>query len=191
MPFADDLVAAAGEHSHIRHAGAFYGSAQGLEPGTGLIFSGITYATFNPTERRFEARRGLILVLTHECDIAPENERAFNEFFIAAPLILVAGFAEMFDTRRDLARNLVQDIASDKIHRMFFLPPTHELLPSENLKRGAFIYLNALTSGHVSQLQAEGVRPECALSTYGLEVLDQKLKNHLFRPPAQQLAILT
>jgi hypothetical protein len=191
MPFADDLTAAAIENSHLAHAGAFYSSAEGLEPGTGLIFSGMTYPTFNPEQARFEARRGLILILTHECDIAPENERAFNEFFIAAPLILMSGFAEIFDTRRDLARNLAGDIASDKIHRMFFLPPTHQLLPSENLRLGAFIYLNALTSAHISQLHAEGVRPECALSAYGLEVLDRKLKNHLFRPPAQRLAVLT
>jgi hypothetical protein len=192
MPFAEDLAAIALEHSP-RYVGAFYGPAAGLVPGTGLIFSGVSYPTFNEDLNRYEARRGLVLILTHECDIEQANEREFNHSFIAAPLILMAAFARMFEEggRENLGRNLARDIASDKVHRMFFLPPTGELMNSDYLHLGAFIYLNALTSGHINLLRAEGVQAECALSTYALNVLDQKLKNHLFRPPAQQLPRVT
>jgi hypothetical protein len=71
MAFAEEIAALALEHSASRNVGAYYGSAAHLAPGAGVIFSGVVYASYDPTSKRFEARRGSILILTHECDIDP------------------------------------------------------------------------------------------------------------------------
>jgi hypothetical protein len=192
MSFVDELAQIALNHTAYQNIGAFYGSAAELAPGTGLIFSGVTYPTYNPANARFEARRGAVLILTHECDIDQQNVREFNTGFVLAPLIAMASFARMFEqaNRHDLARNLARDVAGDRVSRLFFLPPPNPLLPANGMGLGAFIYLNAITSGHVKQLSVQEAHKVCALSEYGLEALDRKLRNHFLRPTAQQLAQL-
>jgi hypothetical protein len=191
MPFAEELAETAIRHSSLFSIGAFYGQADDLSPGAGLIFAAMPYPIFNHDVGRFEARSGPALVLTHECDIDQANDRQFNKNFVMAPLIPMSSFASMFDAgdrQRDLGRNLARDIAGDQISRMFFLPPPHGLLQVEGLGLGAFVYLNALASGHVSQFAAAGVRALCALSEYGMDAMDRKLRNHFLRPKAEQLA---
>jgi hypothetical protein len=190
MAFADELAAIALEHSASRNTGAYYGAVAQLAPGAGLIFAGVGYATYNPADKRFEARRGPILILTHECDIDASNSRAFNTGFVLAPLILMAAFANIFDGQRDLGRNLARDIASGRVNRMFYLPPTNQFTARQELKLGAFIYLNAITSGHVDQLTEPPASAICALSEYAQDFLDKKLQNHFLRPKADRLAVL-
>jgi hypothetical protein len=190
MPFADDLAGIALGQSNLARVGAFYGHADTLAPGAGVIFSGITFPAYSPEIGRFEIRRGLALILTHECDIDPANERDFNAYLVVAPILLMSSFAEIFETanRQDAARNLAGDIAADRVNRMFFLPPPTHFVPVESLAQGGFIYLNAICSTHVDMLtEAAGARAECALSEYSLTALDHKLRNHFGRPKAEQL----
>jgi hypothetical protein len=189
MAFADELAVLALQHSASRNIGAYYGSAANLAPGAGIIFSGVVYASYNPADRRFEARRGPILILTHECDIDPANVRAFNTGFVLAPIIKMAAFAAIFDAQKDLGRNLARDVAEGRISRMFYLPPTRQF-SQVDLQLGGFIYLNAISSGHINQLRDEPAAAICALSEYAQDFLDKKLLNHFFRPKAQQLAVL-
>src|SRR4051812_44656996 len=66
--FAKELADIGLRSFEPRLAGAFYGSAQNLAPGAGVIYSGVTYAHFNDQTGRYEARRGPVVVLTHECE---------------------------------------------------------------------------------------------------------------------------
>ena len=189
MAFAEELASIALSILQAEMLGMF-GSSAKLAPGAGIIFSGVGYAQYNPNEKRFEARRGPILILTHECDIDQSNSRAFNTGFVLAPLILMAAFATIFERQKDLGRNLARDIAGGLISRMFYLPPTTQFPSSIDLQLGVFIYLNAITSGHIDQLTEKQTTAICALSEYAQDFLDKKLLNHFFRPKVQQLATL-
>jgi hypothetical protein len=57
--------------------GAFYGTSAGLAVGVSLVVDGITFPLFDEEEELFDTAKGLVYVLTHECDL--DNERAFND----------------------------------------------------------------------------------------------------------------
>jgi hypothetical protein len=182
MAFVDEVAQAAGKACRL-NIGAFYGTAEGLGPGAGVILPDVTFPIFNKQSERFQARVGPALVLTHECDIEADNERAFNTEIVIAPLVLMSSFAQEFDTSdeaRSYGRNLAGHISAGHVPRLSYLPPY--LSP---LDQGAFLYFNALSSSHVSQL-GRGP-PICALSEYGMGIVDNQLKNHLFRPKADNL----
>lgn len=187
MPFADELADLARNHNASRTVGAWYGAPRDLAPGVGVIFSGIQYPLFNRDQSRYQVVSGMGLILTHECDIDQNNRRAFNSGFLIAPLILMNAFADQFARQQDEARALARDIASNKVHRLMYLPPPNELLKVPELPLGAFIYFNSITHADVAHLTVDGARAVCALSELGLEMLDARLKNHLFRPKAEQL----
>lgn len=190
MPFAEEVAELAKNNNASRTSGAWYGAAAGLAPGAGLIFGGIPHPLFNPTEGRYQVTSGPVLILTHECDIDQENERAMNTGFLVVPLILIGAFADTLaaEGRQDVARDLARNIAANKVHRLMYLPPPNELLRVPDIPLGAFIYFNSITHADARHLTIDGARPICALSEMGLEVLDTRLKNHLFRPKAEQLA---
>jgi hypothetical protein len=189
MPFAEELADLAVKHNPARFSGAWYGHAGTLAPGVGVIFDGIAYPLFNPSTQRYQVQSGLVLILTHECDIDQNNSRAMNRGFLLVPLIPLAMFAAHFSNEglEDDARALARDIAANKVHRLMFLLPPNELLRVANFPLGAFLYFNAITNADISHLSADGARPVCALSEVGLQALDARLKNHLFRPKAEQL----
>lgn len=187
MPFAEELAELANTHNASRTSGAWYGAARDLAPGVGVIFTGLPYPLFNPGDRRYQVISGMALILTHECDIDQHNQRAMNTGFLVAPLIQMSAFANTFAQQQDVARALARDIAANKVNRLMYLPPPNELLRVQEIPLGAFIYFNSITHADVTHLTAQGVRPVCALSELGLEVLDNRLKNHLFRPKAEQL----
>ena len=187
MPFIDEIAAAAQKTCTVQ-VGAFYGPAAGLSAGAGLIYEGINYPIFNPAENRFQIRAGLALVLSHECDIDPQNSRDFNTEVLIAPIITVAAFAEIFDTtdaRRTLGDGLASHIAAGHVTRMQYLPP--HIAPIQD---GCFLHFNAITSTHISQLSIQGARSFCALSEYGMSVVDRHLQSHLFKPKTELLAAL-
>jgi hypothetical protein len=190
MPFAEELSELAVRSNATRNAGAWYGPSDGLAPGAGLIFANIPYPLFNSDTKRFQIQSGLVLVLTHECDIDQANVREFNRSLLIAPLISMLAFAQNFEAVKaeDGARQLAREIAANRVHRLMFLPPPNELLNVAEIPLGAFIYFNAITNTDIGYLSQNGARPICALSQMGLEALDLRLKNHLFRPKAQPLA---
>jgi hypothetical protein len=95
MPFAEELATLANSHNASRTSGAWYGAARELAPGVGVIFKGIPYPLFNRDDRRYHVISGLVLILTHECDIEQQNQRAMNTSFLIAPLIQMSAFAEI------------------------------------------------------------------------------------------------
>jgi hypothetical protein len=187
MPFAEELADLATAHNASRTSGAWYGNAGNLAPGVGVIFAGLPYPLFNPDLRRYQVLSGMALILTHECDIDQQNQRALNASFLVAPLIQMTAFANTFARQQDVARALARDVAANRVNRLMYLPPPNALLRVQEIPLGAFIYFNSITHANVTHLTAEGVRPVCALSETGLAVLDNRLKNHLFRPKDEQL----
>ena len=67
--------------------GAFYGSHSGLDLGVGLIYDQIPYAIFDKAEKLFDTVSGLVYVLSHECDVDPNNPRFFNDYVLICPII--------------------------------------------------------------------------------------------------------
>lgn len=169
--------------------GAFYGSAIGLSLGTGLIYRDVLFPLFDQAEELFDTVAGLAYVATHECDIDQGNTRHFNDHVIICPIILLNEFAVDFsETEPESALlEIIGDIASDRIYRVFYLPPISE----EVLPHGGLLYLNHLCSTHVNVFHELGAAPVCALSTYAQHRLDLKLTNHLFREKAELLPRLT
>jgi hypothetical protein len=192
--FAEELAQIGLRELASRQPGAFYGRADTLAPGAGVIYTGITYAHFNAQEGRFEARRGMVLILTHECDIDPANDRDFNENFVFAPLIPLAALATEYErlSRKDAAKSLVVETARDKVNRLLFLPPVStEHIDAPQLSLGALIFWNWLGNTHVTQLKSEGVKALCALSEHGMTIADRRFQEHFLRPKSERLPQVT
>ncbi|RWE25223.1 MAG: hypothetical protein EOS41_12305 [Mesorhizobium sp.] len=186
---AEKIIRAGLESFDGLKPGAFYGSADGLSLGCGLIFSGIPIPYFNSDERQFEILDSLVLVITHECDVA--NERAFNDHVLVCPIIPMLLFAETYEREHgyDSALNLTKEIAKNTVHRVFYLPPPADILGDMGaLADGGLVYLNRITAANVSFF-GESPGPICALSNYGLDRFDRKLTNHLLRPKSETLPI--
>lgn len=171
---------------HFRYnAGAFYGSAQELSVGVGLIYQGVRVPEFDCDQRVFATYERPVYVLTHECDVDQNNDRHFNESVIVCPVTPIGALADSFAQFGSASHffGLLPDIAADKVFRVFLLPPG---MP-EPLTQGAILELNALCSTHISEFRQDRVTPLCALSEYAQGILDRKLLNHLLRPKADSL----
>ena len=68
------------------NANAFYGRADNLSLGVGLIYDGLHFPLFDETDRVFDTVEGPVYVLTHECDVDQTNERHFNEYVLICPI---------------------------------------------------------------------------------------------------------
>jgi hypothetical protein len=102
--------------------GAFYGASAGLELGVGLVVSGVTFPLFDEDEQLYDTAKGLVYVLTHECDLA--NERALNDYVLVCPIISFDAFVKEYADRISAAElgNLVPDLAANKIYRALYVP---------------------------------------------------------------------
>jgi hypothetical protein len=165
--------------------GAFYGSAQQLGVGVGLIYDRIRYPLFNETTRLFSTVEGLVYVLTHECDVDPANARQFNEYVLVCPIIALDVFATEFAQSRSEAAlaQFIPDLAGDRIFRVTFLPP----ISTTAIPFGGILYLNQICSTHRELFASAPAQSICALSSYAQSILDMKLLNHLFRPKSDVL----
>jgi hypothetical protein len=169
----------------VYQAGRFYGATEGLGLGVGLIYDGVSYASFDEDERLFDTLAGLVYVLSHECDIDQDNLRFFNDYVLICPIIDFGEFVEEFGIEHPQEKvvSIVTDLASDKIFRAIYIPP----ISTSILPNGGVIYLNQLTNTHVSSFAEAKAKPVCALSTYAQRIFDYKLQNHLLRPKADGL----
>lgn len=167
------------------NVGAFYGSAQNLSVGAGLIYHGVRVPEFDPERQIFDTYERPVYVLTHECDIDQANDRHFNESVIICPVTPINVLADTFSdlTSEGAFFGMLPDIAADRVFRVFLLPPG---MPGE-LAQGGVLELNTLCSTHVSEFRQSRVAPVCALSQYAQTILDRKLLNHLLRPKSDIL----
>ena len=164
--------------------GKFYGAQKNLSLGAGLVYESVRCPVFDINEKLFMTVESVAYVLTHECDVDPANNRAFNDYVTICPLIPIADFITEYEVEfQDFARlnNFLVAVARREVSRVVYIPPG-----PKPLNYGAFAYLNNLASTHVSAF--ENVPPLAAVSAYGLQEFDQALTNHLLRPKSDWLS---
>lgn len=168
----------------VLNLGKFYGTTIELGLGAGLFFANIRCPIFNPDERIFLTVELPVYVFTHECDVDPGNERAFNDNLTICPLIPLREFLDEY-SRSDRSdaelRNFLSAIANRSVNRLVYIPPG----PSK-LEYGALLYLNNIVSTNVCEFKS--ITPFAAVSTYGLDVIDKSFSNHFLRPKADRLS---
>jgi len=178
-------------HTIVRDAltidpGRFYNRGEGLSLGVGQIYSGVRYPIFNRTDRLFDTSEGAALVLTHECDVDASNARPFTDYILVCPIIrleaLVAEYSDKLGDER--LRGFLVELANRRVSRVAYLPWGLGSMPY-----GGAIYLNQITSTHVSEFEAGNAALAGATTAYGLRVIDQQLTNHLLRPKAEELGL--
>src|SRR3989442_579460 len=76
--------------------GKFYGNANHLSLGAGKLYSGIRFPVYDEGEALFSTAEGTIYILSHECDIAQENARAFNSHILICPVIDFRNFVQEY-----------------------------------------------------------------------------------------------
>lgn len=172
------------ENNTIFDIGSFYGSAQALSLGAGLIYADVLYPLFNLEVRSFDSVTGPVLVLTHECDVDPNNSRHFNDHVICCPIIPLEAFTADMKARNleDHLLRVARDIATNKVSQLMYLPAF------EQLPTGGFIYLNQICSTHVSMFDAPAVKA-LVLTAISMRHLDHKLQNHFLRPKAELMPL--
>jgi hypothetical protein len=171
---------------HFPHkAGAFYGSANGLSLGVGLIYDCIRYPLLDEESQLFDAVEGLVYVLTHECDVDPANDRHFNEYVLICPIIKFEEWStELASTKsEDELFGFIPDLVSGKIFRACYLPPVND----KTLPFGGILYFNNICSTHRKFFLNTNANAICALSGYAQQIIDYRLQNHLLRPKVEQL----
>lgn len=164
--------------------GKFYGAENDLGLGAGLFFADIRCPIFDTDDRVFSTVELPVYILTHECDVDPGNDRAFNDYLTICPLIPLREFLDEYSTwghGENELRSFLNAIANRSVNRLIYLPPG----PSR-LEFGALLYLNNVVSTHISEF--ESIKPIAAVSAYGLEMIDKSFSNHFLRPKADRLS---
>ncbi|MEA3264603.1 MAG: hypothetical protein U9R07_14080 [Pseudomonadota bacterium] len=158
----------------------FYGPANAMGLGSGLIVTNVAQPVYLPDPDAYGTGRGAALILTHECDIDPENIRPFSDKALIAPIIKLEKYIENFgaDHGRDDTISLASHVAKGNTSRLFFLPRFGD--EASPLRFGALIDFNYITSCGLQSLVKSPVL--CSLSGYAISVIDRALQNHLFRP---------
>lgn len=180
---ADEAYAILSGHCRFE-IGKFYGHVQDLTLGTGLLYKDVRSPEFDSEQSIFMTVERPAYVLTHECDIDPANERAFNDHLLICPVIRVKDFIAEYEAEfadRDALVSFLAAVAQRQVSRVVFLPA------SNALEMGGFLYLNALASTHVSAFA--GREPFAAVSAFGLQIIDYAIENHLLREKAERLAL--
>lgn len=165
--------------------GRFYSQGHHLSLGVGKIYSGIRFPIYDVTACIFDTAEGVALVLTHECDIDAGNDRPFNDFLLVCPVIRFEVFVDDFSRKLgdERLRNFLVELGRRTISRVAYIPWGLDDLPY-----GGLLYLNQISSTHVSAFGLTGVKVCGAATAYALIHIDHALTNHLLRPKAERLA---
>jgi hypothetical protein len=165
-------------------AGRFYGAINDAAVGAGMILNNVEYPAYIADKGRFGVLRGLVLVLTHECDLEPDNARVMNDSAIICPVIPLEAFvdalAPILDDRA--AGQFLSHVTARNVNRLVYIPIIPGVLPF-----GGYLYLNLLSHTHLSKLTGQDVAPVCMTSPDGLREIDLALERHLRRPKADRL----
>lgn len=165
-------------------AARFYGTVNGAAVGAGLILSNVEYPAYIAGQERFGVLRGLILVLTHECDLEQDNSRVMNDSAIICPVIPLETFVEELAPILDdeAVGQFLSNVTARNVNRLVYIPVIAEILPY-----GGYLYLNLLSHTHLSKLTGQDVATVCMTSPDGLREIDLALERHLRRPKADRL----
>ncbi len=165
---------------------ATYGPVNGLPFGAGMICEDIRYPLCNKDNRKFMTVEGTVLILTHECDLSPENDKIQNEDILICPII---PFENFFDAYKNVfevnkLRAFIMNLSNNKIFRAMYLPP-HDC---SDLQYGGIVFFNKICSTHTDLISFED-NVVCSLSAIGYDKLGRMLHNHLLRPKSAELPL--
>lgn len=164
--------------------GSFYGPANGLSLGTGLIVSEVPFPYFNRSDGRFVVASGTVYVLSHECDLDPENDKVLGGYCLICPLLPVSdliGSATAADLSQNQVSAFLGNLAARRISRFVYLPPL------VTFEHGAVLNLNQITSTSLTTMSNDHAL--AAVSVYGLNTIDMALENHLRRAKSEALPL--
>lgn len=167
--------------------GRVYGPAEpALALGAGLIYSGIRYPVFEAARQIFLTVAGVVLVLTHECDIDQANVRPFTNDVLVLPLVPFETWYPKLQAAKDDPdiRGYLGDLGAHRVSQLVYFPPFPDVFPL-----GGIAYLNRITCTDVSAFRIDGAQRRGALTGYGLSVIDGRLANHLQREKADRLPL--
>ena len=172
------------EQELVFDAGRYYSAGANLSLGAGKIYTGIRSPRFNRADQLFDTAETPALVLTHECDVDQANARPFNDSVLVCPIIKFEDFvAEYWATLGDdHLRSFLSELARRNISRVAFLPWGLQPLPM-----GGLVYLNQITSTHISAFSRVEAAAVGATTEYGLRQIDLMLTNHLLGPRRKRL----
>jgi hypothetical protein len=165
--------------------GRFYSQGHHLSLGVGKFYSGVRFPVYDIADCVFQTAEGMVLVLTHECDIDSGNQRPFNDFLLVCPVIRFEVFVDEYSCKLgdERLRNFLVDLGRRTVSRVAFIPWGLDALPY-----GGLLYLNQISSTHLSAFRLSGVELCGAATAYALIQIDHALTNHLLRPKAERLA---
>lgn len=172
---AYDLIRGATSHNF----GNFFHSTHVEEPlGVGQVYKNIRYPLYNDKEDIFETAEALIYVLSHECDVAQENERPYNEYVLVCPIIpLDSCLNYLMETKSESSMtDFCSKLGKDLVSRVVYVPPIYQ-----ELEFGGLLYFNQICYSSVSNFE-EKDNYVATTSEAALGVIDYNLLNHLFRP---------
>jgi hypothetical protein len=167
------------------NVGKFYAPGTSLALGKGTIYSGVLYPVYEDDQSVFVSVVGLVYVLTHECDVEQENVRLFNRDLLICPIIPLEHLVEEYLQTSDEEQtgSFLANLGSRNIPRLLYLPPCPPALVY-----GGVMYLNHIANTSVHVFRDGDVQLLAAVTSYGLEIVEHVLENHLLRPKAERLA---
>jgi hypothetical protein len=167
----------------------FYGTAVGMPLGAGLLIRDCVLAHPDPQVVEYRTIQGPALVLTHECDVDPANERYFNDMFLVCPIMPLDEFCEGIESQDGVGAwgGILREVAADKVYRAMYLPPVPAMFHCPEMEGGGVIYLNHISASRVEWVRDLAGQAMCSLSAPALRFLDIKMHNHLIREKATAL----
>lgn len=171
--------------SALDDPGSFYGPANSLALGVGLIIDGVEYPVFDHARDVFSVRTGLIYVLSHECDLDPNNDRFLNGAALICPILPlknVVNEATQLGLRDDELGAFLGNVAARRATRCVYMPPIATHLPD-----GGLLNLNLIASTSINRLNA-GARV-LAVSNSGHRSIDAAIDHHLRREKSEVLPL--
>jgi hypothetical protein len=166
--------------------GRFYGGVgNGLPLGVGLIYDSIRFPVYEEENRLFATAEGLVYVLTHECDISQDNQRIFNDRVLVCPVLALEDFVAEYSIEYsdNELLSFLSALADKRVFRVVYIPPI-----SPRLQYGGLLNLNEVSHTSVSEFDGVDAKRIQTLTSYGVGVVDNFIKNHLLRAKSVRLA---
>jgi hypothetical protein len=95
----------------------------------------------------------------------------------------VSEFYSLFSSEEEFISFLAR-LARREVSRLIYVPAFPPALPY-----GGLLYLNRISHTHVNMFESKDVERICTVTNYGLNEIDNALKNHLLRPKDEALTL--
>lgn len=180
---ADELLRDA--HSDFAR---FYGPDEGLDLGVGLILRGVAFPIYLDDEQEYATAVGTVYVVSHECDIDPDNARPFNDRVLICPIIPLEIVLEDYlpGIGEEKLEGFIRHLGRRNIDRIAYIPPIADDLPY-----GGVLYFSAISHTHIAELTRDPVTRSCAVSAFGLRYIDTAMHQALLKRPKANVLPLT